>query len=83
MRGTGVYSERMPKCIVASKKPQVMNVYKLCRCISFSVIFALCPCHQVGSSRLRVSVLLPGESSVQWKRIGCDIWQFDKVDLVS
>lgn len=34
-------------------------------------------------SRLRVSVLLPGESSVQWKRIGSDIWQFDKVDLVS
>lgn len=29
------------------------------------------------------SVLLPGESRVLRRRIGTDIWQFDKVDLVS
>ncbi|CAB1451155.1 unnamed protein product [Pleuronectes platessa] len=40
-------------------------------------------CHHVGSGRLHVSVLLPGEGSAHWRRIGSDIWQFDKVDLVS
>lgn len=49
----------------------------------YALPLGLCPCHHTGSSRRHVSVLLPGESSVQWKRIGSDIWQFDKVDLVS
>lgn len=50
---------------------------RVCRDISPSIYF--CPT----SSRLRVSVVLHGESKIQWKRIGSDIWQFDKVDLVS
>lgn len=35
------------------------------------------------SGSLHVSVRLPGESSGRWKTIGTDVWQFDKVDLVS
>lgn len=54
-----------------------MHMSNMCRHISLSLYFCCT------SSRLCVSVLLPGENSVQWKRIGSDIWQFDKVDLVS
>lgn len=77
------YCEIIHKCIIHSQSYRRCTCLK-CRHISVSLYFC---CTSVGSvsvsSRLCVSVLLPGESSVQWKRIGSDIWQFDKVDLVS